>query len=286
MDQQAAETETEKVPNISLAELYQTIRPRYSELSGQVAIVTGSSRGIGKGIALRLAREGMKLVITGLDQKEVEITASQLRELGATTLAVPGDLSRTEEVDFLFQKTVETFGSLALLVNNAASLRRARFFDVDEALLDLQLNSNVKGPFQCAYRAAQLMRDSGEGGNIIQISSVGGLRAHWWGLPYDVTKGALDAMTRAMALELCEYNIRVNAVAPGAIRSEPFPPNIETAKIQERVKRVPVGRFGTPLDIGAAVAFLASAEASYIIGQVIYVDGGLVTQLSPRGQDI
>jgi NAD(P)-dependent dehydrogenase (short-subunit alcohol dehydrogenase family) len=93
-------------------------------------------------------------------------------------------------------------------------------------------------------------------------------------------------MTRAMALELCEYNIRVNAVAPGAIRSEPLPPNFDPAKVQAWMKRVPMGRFGTPQDIAAAVAFLASSEASYILGQVIYVDGGIISQLSPRGQDI
>ena len=123
------------------------------------------------------------------------------------------------------------------------------------------------------------------GGSIIQISSVGGLRAHWRGLPYDLTKGALDAMTRAMAIDLAEYGIRVNAVAPGfTIRYR-----TETACEDLRrkyVPRIPLHRAGTPLDIGAAVAFLASDEASYITGQILYVDGGITAQLSPKEAEL
>jgi 3-oxoacyl-[acyl-carrier protein] reductase len=274
------------VSETSLAGTFQAIMPRYPELKGQVALVTGSSRGIGQGIAVRLAREGMKLVITGLEQAEVEATATQLHELGAETLAVAGDLSFSEEIELLFQKTLDAFGRLDLLVNNAASLRRASFFEAGEKLLDDQLASNIRNPYLCAYRAAEIMRGQGQGGNLIQISSVGGLRAHWRGLPYDITKGALDAMTRAMALELAEYGIRVNAVAPGAIPTGKILVEIEPAQIQERVQRVPLARFGSPQDIASSVAFLASPEASYITGQIIYVDGGLVAQLSPRGQDI
>jgi 3-oxoacyl-[acyl-carrier protein] reductase len=123
------------------------------------------------------------------------------------------------------------------------------------------------------------MRDS-NGGNIVQISSVGGLRAHWRGLPYDVTKGAIDAMTRAMALELARYGIRVNGVAPGATRTERTPPP-DHPRGQIVAQRVPMGRYGTILEIGAVVAFLASPEASYMTGQILYVDGGLTSQLDP-----
>ena len=126
------------------------------------------------------------------------------------------------------------------------------------------------------------MRGAGAG-NIIHISSVGGLRAHWTGLPYDVTKGAIDAMTRAMALELADYGIRVNAVAPGATRTERHD-TLDQGRIQEFVQRVPLRRIGLPLEMGAAVAFLASPDAEYITGQVIYVDGGLTVQLGTREQ--
>lgn len=122
-------------------------------------------------------------------------------------------------------------------------------------------------------------------GAMINISSVGGQRAHWSGLPYDMTKGALEAMTRAMALDLARDGIRVNAIAPGAIRSWRTPPPDNKA-VQEISARIPLGRFGTALEIGAAVAFLASDDAAYITGQVLYVDGGITAQLSPSGQPI
>jgi NAD(P)-dependent dehydrogenase (short-subunit alcohol dehydrogenase family) len=266
------------------ASLYESISPRYPELAGQVAIVTGSSRGIGKGIAMRLAREGMRVVINSRTPEAVETTAAELRDLGADVLTVPADVGRTVDVDKLFDETLRVYGTVDLLVNNAASLRRTHFFEVDEALLDLQLADNIRGPFVCAHRAAKVMRDSG-GGNIIHISSVGGLRAHWKGLPYDLTKGALDAMTRAMALELAAYGIRVNGIAPGAIDTGRRPPSGDPGR-ESVVRRVPLGRFGTPLEIGSVVAFLASADASYITGQIIYVDGGITAQLSPAGQPV
>ena len=250
-------------------------------LSGKVAIVTGSSRGIGKGIAVRLARERMKVVINGRTAETVEITTAELRDLGVDALAVPANVGQTEDINRLFSETLQTFGSIDLLVNNAANLQRVHFFEVNEALLDAHLADNIRGPYLCALRAAEAMRESGRAGNIIHISSVGGLRAHWRGLPYDVTKGALDAMTRAMALELAEYDIRVNAIAPGATRTERAFVGDEE-RLQAFARRIPITRFGTPLEIGAAVAFLASPDAAYITGQVIYVDGGLTVQLGTR----
>lgn len=264
--------------------LYESIRPRYPELRGKVAIITGSSRGIGKGIAMRLAREGMAVVINSRTPEIVENTAAELRKLGAEALAGPGDVGCTADVDKLFEKTLQTYGTVDLLVNNAADLRRVGFFDVDASLLDRQLTDNIRGPYMCSYRAAEVMRTAG-GGNIIHISSVGGLRAHWRGLPYDVTKGAIDAMTRAMAVELAAYGIRVNAVAPGATRTERTLPQDDPRHLAF-AQRVPMGRYGLPLEIGATVAFLASPDASYITAQVIYVDGGLTAQLSPKGAPI
>ena len=260
-------------------------QPRYPELSGRVALVTGSSRGIGKGIALRLVCEGMKVVLTGLDPQETMAAAAELRLLGVDVLALHADLRQPEEIDRLFAETLKAFGGLDLLVNNAADLRREKFFQAGFDLLDYELDVNVRGAYRCAYRAAEIMRQAG-GGNIINISSVGGLRAHWRGLPYDLTKGALDAMTRAMALELAAYAIRVNAVAPGATAKEgPVTPQQQERR-QAVSQRIPLGRMGTPQDMASLVAFLASSESSYITGQVIYVDGGITAQLSPPGEDI
>jgi NAD(P)-dependent dehydrogenase (short-subunit alcohol dehydrogenase family) len=263
---------------------FEIIRPRYPEFNGQVAIVTGSSRGIGKGIGLRLAREGMSVVINGLNPERVAATTAEFQELGLKVLGHPANIGEPDEIQVLFDTVLQKFGRVDLLVNNAANLRRKPFFDVDATLVENQLAANIRGPYTCARHAAEIMRTQG-GGNIINISSVGGLRAHWPGLPYDMTKGALDALTRSLGIELAEYGIRVNGIAPGATRTEKTPtdgnPWMEAAKV-----RVPLGRLGFALEIGAAVAFLASPEASYITGQTIYVDGGITAQLTPKDSPI
>ncbi len=261
-------------------ELFASIRPRYPEFKDQIALVTGSCRGIGKGIALRLAREGMKIVIHGLDSAEVEGTTAEFKALGVEAIGVQADFTDEDAIIRLFEETLDRFGTLDLLVNNAADLRRMHLFDERPSLLDNQLAVNVRAPYICAERAAVIMRPR-QRGSIINISSVGGIRAHWAGMPYDMTKGAIDMMTRSMALDLAGEGIRMNAIAPGAIRGERTRPDDDPA-MQEFVRRIPQMRFGTALEIGAAVAFLASDDASYIVGQILYVDGGITAQLSPR----
>lgn len=263
---------------------YQSLVPRYPELQGQVAVVTGGAKGIGQGIALRLAREGMHVVIGDIDQEALEATVSALRSLGPTALGFDGDLSQPEDIRRLFAETVQVFEHVDLLVNNAADLTRSRLLDRHDDLLDRQLATNIRGPYLCSYHAAKTMSE-GSGGSIVHISSVGAQRAHWKGLPYDVTKGAINAMTRAMAIDLAEHNIRVNAIAPGAIRKLDAPP-AEVRWMEEAASRIPLQRAGAIPDISSMVAFLASPEANYITGQVIYVDGGISAQLSPPGQPL
>lgn len=264
---------------------FQSLIPRYPELQGQVAVVTGGAKGIGQGVVLRLAREGMRVAVGDIDEEALALTASTLRGLGAKILAFHGDLSRSDDIRQFFTRTVEAFESVDLLVNNAADLTRGRLLDPHEGLLDLQLATNVRGPYLCSCHAAKIMRGNGGGGSIVHISSVGALRAHWKGLPYDVTKGAINAMTRAMAVDLAEHNIRVNAIGPGAIRKLDSPP-AEVRWMEEVSGRIPLQRVGVISDISSMVAYLASPEASYITGQVIYVDGGITAQLSPPGQPL
>lgn len=269
---------------MDIEEQYQTLIPRYPELKGQVAVVTGGAKGIGLGIVLRLAREGMRIVTADFDQESLTATVNSLQKLGVELMAIHGDLSRPDVIQHLFEQTKAAFGGVDLLVNNAADLMRKRFLDEHEDLLELQLATNIRGPYLCSFHAADIMR-AGNGGNIIHISSVGAFRAHWRGFPYDVTKGAINTMTRAMAIDLAEYGIRVNAIGPGATRTYRTPPD-DVLNRMGIPARIPLGRFGAVSELSSVVAFLASPEASYITGQVICVDGGLTAQLSPRGQGV
>ena len=146
--------------------------------------------------------------------------------------------------------------------------------DAHTDVLDDQLAINVRSPYLCSQRAAAIMRD-GAGGSIVHISSVGALRAHHRGFPYDVTKGAINAMTLAMAVDLGEYGIRVNAIGPGLTHTYLTDLLTDPETYQEAAASVPLGRYGTPSDIAALVAFLASSEADYVTGQVISINGGM-----------
>jgi 3-oxoacyl-[acyl-carrier protein] reductase len=265
-------------------EEYLAIPARYPELSGKVALVTGSTRDIGRGIAERLTREGMKVVINSRTPEAVEETTDDLRSNGADVLPIVADVSEDEGIKRLIGDTMDHYGTIDLLVNNAADLRRRTLLDGTEELLDIQLATNVRGPYLLCLRSAEIMREKGAG-SLINISTVGAIRAHHSGLPYDATKGALDAMTRAMAADLGREGIRVNGIAPGPIRDKrEFTGDPE--KVKSLRARLPLGMCGLPHDIGAAVAFLASEDAFFITGQIIYVDGGLTAQLTPRDAPI
>jgi 3-oxoacyl-[acyl-carrier protein] reductase len=223
-----------------------------------------------------LAKEGVKTIITARNGDLLEGIAQTLGEFGADVLPVACDLEKTGAVETLFQRINREQIAIDILINNAANKTRLSFFDTDEQLLDSELRVNVKGAYLCSLEAAQMMREQ-KSGNIVNISSVGGLRAQLPGLPYGLTKGALDAMTRAMAIDLAEYGIRVNAVAPGAMAI-----SSKVLAMEEEVgRRIPLGRLGTTPDVAGMVAFLVSGEASYITGQVFYVDGGISAQLHP-----
>lgn len=262
-----------------LHQLYEHLPHRYAELTGRCAVVTGASRGIGLGIAARLAREGMKVLLCGLDAAEVENASAVLRELGGDVIGLAGDLIQQQYVDAIIPAALKAFGRLDVLVNNAADIQRTRLMDLPPDWIDRQWLINARAPLMLCRAAAPIMRPQGHG-VIVNISSVGGQRAQLPGLPYGMTKGALDALTRNLAMDLGEYGIRVNAIAPGWT-----PMNVDSVADAEYLEStaayLSIRRAGTPQDIGAATAFLSSDDAAYITGQVIAVDGGLSAQLHP-----
>ncbi len=259
-------------------------RAQFPDLAGKVAIVTGASRGIGCGIADVLGQQGMKLLLCARSQEAGQATVARLAEAGVECLWVSADLATPEGAESAFGAAIERFGRIHLLVNNAAHLRSAPFLELTEDIYRLSFEDNVRIVYGLSRRVARHMVEAG-GGGIVHISSVAGLRAHRGLVGYDASKGALDALTRAMAIELAPHGIRVNAVAPGAIKSHPVPPHL-VEKLKGRENGIPMERLGTTEEIGMAVAFLASEASSYVTGQILYVDGGLTAQLTPPGMFI
>jgi 3-oxoacyl-[acyl-carrier protein] reductase len=252
-------------------------------LDGKVAIVTGGSRGIGKGIAERFAREGARVAITAIDGAPLAEAARGIAAAGGLILAVPGDVGIKADVEAMFERVLENWGTVDVLVNNAAwASPHAHILDMDEEHWDTVVRTNLKSIYLHCHRAANVMVDRGVRGAIVNISSFAAARSHRNMAAYDATKGGIEALSRAMALDLAPFGIRVNVVQPGAIHTEEFAAQGPEATAR-RGQGVPLGRVGYPEDVASAVLFLASDEASYITGQVLAVDGGVLAQLrSPQ----
>ena len=252
-------------------------------LEGKVAIVTGASSGIGRGIAHRFVEEGARVVVAGLPDGRVPKVVEELMAKGGEALGVEADLGYAEQVERVFEATLERFGVLDVLVNNAGwASPVAHFLELDEAHWDRVIRTNLKSVYLCTHRAAQIFVRQGRGGCVITTSSFGAEKAHRMMAAYDSSKGGINAFTRTVAVDLAPFGIRVNAVGPGAIHTEEYEPQGEEGKAR-RAAFVPLGRVGYPEDVAGAMVFLASDDASYITGQCIYVDGGILAQLrSPQ----
>lgn len=245
------------------------------DLSGKIALVTGSSRGIGKAIATRLAEAGAEVILHGRsDSSALKATAEDIISKGGKAHTVFADTSSIEQIDAMFDKIKKEFGHLDIMVNNAAIVLRAPFLEISVEDWDRTMTTNSRGYFYCGQSAAKLMLDNENGGRIINISSISQFEAATGRCHYCASKGAIGMLTKGMALELAEKNITVNAVLPGSIHTD-FNDDVLSDKefYAKCVAGIPLGRLGKADDIAGAVVMLASEEASYISGAEIVIDG-------------
>ncbi len=252
-------------------------------LKDKVAIVTGAGQGIGRGIAERFALEGAKLVINDKNEATLREVESALKADDRELLAVQADVSLSDDVGRMFDETIARFGTVDVLVNNAAwSIPTGHFLDMTEDFWDTVIRINLKSVFLCSHRAASIMAEQKKPGSIVNISSFGAIRAHREMVAYDAAKGGIEAATRAMALDLAPWKIRVNAIGPGLTATPAVTDYLPTEKQQKQLlSTIPLERLAEPSDIAAAVLYFASDDASYVTGQILYVDGGVVAQLRP-----
>jgi 3-oxoacyl-[acyl-carrier protein] reductase len=245
-----------------------------SEFSGRIAIVTGSGKGIGHRIALELAARGATVVTNDVTGCCADDTLEEIRQLGGDGLAITADVSDAAQVEDLVKTVLDTYGQIDILVNNAGTTRDNLIVRMDEDDWDLILRVNLKSAWLCSKAVIRPMMRK-KYGRIVNISSASGIMGQAGQTNYSASKAGMLGMTRALAREVASRGITVNAVAPGFVQTalvEKMPQDI----LEELSKLIPVGRTGQVEDVAYAVAFLASDQASYITGQVLSVDGGLV----------
>jgi NAD(P)-dependent dehydrogenase (short-subunit alcohol dehydrogenase family) len=242
---------------------------------GSVAVVTGAGRGMGRAVALRLGREGARVVVAELNPAHGAEVAEEINANGGKATSVTVDVSRVDDVKRLFDETVKAFGTLDILVNNAGIGVAKPILDYTEADWDRQMGVNVKGVFFCSQAAARLMIPRRRGKIVNFASTSAFVSSSQPEVAYDTSKGAVRQMTISMAAELAPHGINVNAVAPGTTATEMTRSSLSTEEgLAWQLARIPMGRVGQPDDIAAVVVFLCSPEASYITGHTLVADGG------------
>jgi len=243
-------------------------------LAGKVALVTGAQQGIGKAIALAYGRAGASVVINYLDsQPAAEESAAQIRAMGQRAVSIAGDVAQAADVRRLVE-TGTSLGGIDILVNNAGIFPRVEFLDMTEAQWDEVLNVNLKGTFLCTQAVAQKMAERGRGGAVINLASGAAFRSSPRGVHYVASKAGIVGLTRAAALELASYRVRVNAIAPGITDTAQPRYGMSEEELQAAGRQVPLGRMGTPEDVADLAVFLACEESRHITGQTIHVNGG------------
>jgi len=244
-------------------------------LSGKTALITGASRGIGRSIAIELAKAGASVAINfSKDESGAEETLRFIKDLGGYGFIIQGDISKYDTAKAVVEKVASTFGKIDILVNNAGISKVGLFMDMKEEDWDSIMNTNLKGVFNCSHNVVQNMI-SEKSGCIINISSIWGNVGASCEVIYSASKGGINIFTKALAKELAPSNIRVNAIAPGVINTE-MNQWLSKEEQDALMDEIPMMKMGEGEDIGKAVVFLAGEGAKYITGQVLTIDGGML----------
>ncbi|MEM7127782.1 MAG: SDR family oxidoreductase [Chloroflexota bacterium] len=256
----------------------------YSELKETRVLITGASSGIGAGIARAFGTNGAQVLVqyrgnpTGAQQ-----TVAQIDDAGGSGASVQADLRSEQTIDALFEHIDQTWGGIDILVNNAGIVHKGSALETTSDYWDNTMNINLRAPYLLSRHAARRMIDGGNGGNIVNITSIAGTRSGEYSSAYSASKAALDALTRILALEWAPHGIRVNAVGPGVVPVERQQERLHAAA-EQWMPHIPLGRYGTPEDIAAVVLFLCSQGASWVTGQTYLCDGGALARAnSPMG---
>lgn len=244
------------------------------DLSKKSALITGGGRGIGKEIALTLAKAGCDVAISDIDLETAKVAVSEIENLGRKSLALKGDVSNASDVESLFKLFMESFGKIDILVNNAGITRDGLLVRMKESDWDQVLNVNLKSAFLCCKEVARPMMKA-RGGKIINIASVVGLMGNAGQANYSASKAGLIGLTKTLAREFASRSINVNAVAPGFIRTA-MTDKLTDSEKEKLSTQIPMQKLGSSTDVANSVLFLSSSLADYITGQVLTVDGGLV----------
>lgn len=249
----------------------------------KVAIVTGATKGIGEACAYEFAKEGAKVVVTGRSIDLGNKVVAEIKAQGGDALFVRCDIGQKSQIDAMIEATVNHFGTIDIVVNNAGVNHSADFFAISEEDWDWVMSVDLKGTFFVSQGAAKVMIDQGKGGAIVNVSSVMAQLALADQIPYCAAKGGVNQLTKAMALSLVDRGIQVNCCAPGPVLTELMERVVDNEeKYKQLMDRLPFGRIATCTEIARVIIFLASKEAEYLVGQTIYPDGGRSIQAFPR----